>query len=115
MSPGDKRRDERVAMLGTLHGEIMVFQSITVREISPHGVSIETAYALQIDSLHDVRLSLGERSVVVKCRVVHSHLSDVEQDTVHYRSGLEFVEPTMKTVAAIEYFLETVKENRRGS
>jgi len=110
----DKRQAERMPMLGELHGEVMVFQPILVRDISRSGVTVETRFPLQIDSLHDVRLTLAGKSVVVKGRVVHSHISDVDQDIVVYRTGLEFVEPSSAVHGAISDFIETVKANRSG-
>ena len=110
----NQRDAERVPMLGELHGEVMVFQPMLVREISATGVTVETRFPLQIDSLHDLRLTLGNRSMVVKGRVVHSRISDVDQDAVLYRTGLEFTEPSKQVVAAIVDFLETVKTNRSG-
>jgi hypothetical protein len=110
----EKRQGERVPMLGELYGEVMVFQPMLVRDISRGGVTVETRFPLQIDSLHDVRLTLGGKSVVVKGRVVHSHISDVDQDIVMYRTGLEFVEPSRPVMEAIVKFIETVKANRSG-
>ena len=111
----DKRGDERVPILGELHGEIMVFQPMAIREISVGGASIETRTPLHLNSLHDLRLTLGERSLVVKGRVVHSHISDVDQDIVTYRSGIEFIEPSDRVREAIAEFLESVKAGRSGS
>jgi len=110
----EKRRSERVPMLGQLNGEVMVFQPMLVRDISRGGVTVETGFPLQIDSLHDIRLTLGGKSVVVKGRVVHSHISDVDQDIVVYRTGLEFVELSAPVRSAIAEFIETVKVNRSG-
>jgi hypothetical protein len=110
----DQRQDERVAMLGELHGEVMVFQPLLVRDIGRGGVTVETRFPLQIDSLHDIRLTLADKSVIVKGRVVHSHISDVDQDIVIYRTGLEFVEPSAPVLAAIGEFIETVKAYRSG-
>jgi hypothetical protein len=110
----NQREAERVPILGELHGEVMVFQPMLIRDVSKGGVTVETRFPLQIDSLHDLRLTLGDRSVVVKGRVVHSRISDVDQDAVLYRTGLEFVEPSKPVVAAITDFLETVKTNRSG-
>jgi hypothetical protein len=111
---GDKREAERVSILGELHGEVMVFQPMLVRDVSRGGVTVETRFPLQIDSLRDVRLTLGDRSVVLKGRVVHARISDVDQDTVLYRNGLEFVEPSQAVAAVIAEFLDTVKTNRSG-
>jgi hypothetical protein len=110
----DKRDAERLPILGELHGEVMVFQAMLVRDLSQRGVTVETRFPLQIDSLHDIRLTLGQRSVVVKGRVVHSRISDVDQDAVAYRTGLEFVEPSAVVLGAIVEFLEDVKANRSG-
>jgi sporulation-control protein spo0M len=109
---GEKRDAERIPILGNLQGEIMVFQPMAVKEISRSGATIETRFPLHLDSLHDVRLTLGDRSVVVKGRVVHSRISDVDQDIVTYRTGMEFVEPSERIVMAIERFLDQVKASR---
>jgi hypothetical protein len=110
----DKRDDERVPILGELHGELMVFQPMLIKEISRGGATIETRTPLHLNSLHDLRLTLGDRSVVVKGRVVHSRISDVDQDIVTYRTGVEFIEPSERIVGVIEQFLETVKTDRSG-
>ena len=114
MLGGDKRDAERVTMLGELQGNLMVFQPMLVRNIGTGGVTVETLFPLQIDSLHDVRLNLGDLSVVVKGRVVHSRISDVDHDVVTYRTGLEFVEPSQWVVDAIATFLRMVKADRSG-
>ena len=114
MSGEDKRDAERVTMLGELQGELMVFQPMLVRDVGTGGVTVETRFPLQIDSLHDVRLTLGDLSVVVKGRVVHSRISDVDHDVVTYRTGLEFVEPSQRVVGAITEFLRMVKADRSG-
>jgi hypothetical protein len=114
MSGRDKRDAERVPILGQLQGEMMVFQPMLIRDISKGGVTVETRFPLHIDSLHDVRLTLGDTSIVVKGRVVHSRISDVDQDIVTYRTGLEFVEPSQRTIGAIAEFLQAVKADRSG-
>ena len=70
----DKRDADRVQVLGDLHGEVMIFQHIAIKEISTSGAQIETTFPLQLDSLHDFRLTLGDRSVVVKARVAHCRI-----------------------------------------
>src|SRR5215211_2842725 len=65
---GNKRDRERVPLEGPVRGEVMVFQPMTILDISLGGAQIETAFALQLGSLHDFRLSLPHRSVIVKGR-----------------------------------------------
>ena len=92
----------------------MVLQAMAVKEISVSGAQVETAFPLHIDSLHDLRLTLGDRSVVVKGRVVHCSISDVEQEGVLYRSGVEFIEPADRVHAVIAGFIEAARAGRRA-
>ena len=112
--PEDKRDTERIEILGELKGEVTVFQPMAIREISRGGALIETGFPLQLDSLHEFRLTLGERSVVVKGRVAHCSISDVEQEGVLYRSGIEFIEPSERVFAVIADFIEAIKTGRRA-
>ena len=110
----DKRDSDRILILGELRGEVMVFQPVAIREISRGGALVETAFPLHLDSLHDFRLTLGERSIVVKGRVTHCSISDVEQEGVLYRSGVEFVEPSDRVYTVISEFIDAVVDGRRA-
>ncbi len=113
--PGGQKRDaERFRILGELHGEVMVFQPLALKEISRGGALVETGFPLQLDSLHDFRLTLGDRSVVVKGRVAHCFISDVDQELVVYRSGVEFVEVLERVAAVIDEFITAIKDGRRA-
>ena len=103
------RKSERVPILGDLHGEIMVFEPLQVKELGLHGATIETAFPLPLNSLHDLRLTLGSGAVVVKARVVHSHVGEMGEEGLRYRSGVEFVEPPAYVGAAITEFLDSLK------
>jgi hypothetical protein len=111
---GEKRDIERVEILGDLRGEVMVFQPLSIKEISPGGCLVETAFQLHLNSLHDVRLTLGERSVVLKGRVAHCHISDVHGEIVTYSTGIEFVEPADRVSEVIKDFIEAIKTGRRA-
>ncbi len=113
-SESDKRDTERVLILGDLQGEIMVFEPLQIREISRGGASVETRFPLALNSLHDLRLTLGTKSIVLKGRVAHSRISDVDQEIVTYRSGIEFVEPSERVREVIAGFLDTLRANRSG-
>jgi hypothetical protein len=110
----EKRDTERIQILGELHGEVMVFQPVAIKEISRGGAQVETAFPLQLDSLHDFRLTLGDRSVVVKGRVAHCSISDVDQELVVYRSGVEFIEPSDRVGRVVVEFIEAVRDGRRA-
>ncbi len=110
----DKRDAERIQILGELHGEVMIFQPMVIKQISRGGAQVETSYPLQLDSLHDFRLTLGDRSVVVKGRVVHCTITDVDQEVVLYRSGIEFVEPPSRVYSVIAEFIDAIMGGRRA-
>jgi hypothetical protein len=110
----DKREGERINILGELHGEVMVYQPTAIREISRRGAQVETRFPLQLDSLHEFRFTLGERSIVMKGRVVHCSISDVEQDVVLYRSGIEFIDPPERVSSVITDFIDAVVSGRRA-
>jgi hypothetical protein len=112
--PDNKRDGERIQILGELHGEVMVFEPMAIREISRGGVQVETAFRLQLDSLHELRLTLGDRSIVVKGRVVHCSISDVDQELVTYRSGVEFIELSDRVYSVITGFIDAIKDGRRA-
>jgi hypothetical protein len=110
----EKRDSERIQILGELHGEVMVFQHMTIREISLGGAQVETAMRLQLDSLHEFKLALGDRSVIVKGRVAHCSISDVDQELVTYRSGIQFVEPSERVLDVIAGFIHAIRDGRRA-
>jgi hypothetical protein len=110
----ERRDGARLNILGELNGEVMVFQAMGVKDLSVAGARIETPFALQVDSLHEFRLTLGDQSVVVKGRVTHCQISDVEQEQIAYQTGVQFVDLPERVQAAIKQFLETVRSARRG-
>lgn len=97
-------------VLGELVGGVMVFQPMTVTEIGLAGMQIETAGPLQLDSLHDFRLPLDDRPVIVKGRVVHCRISDVDPARIRYRTGIEFIEPPEHARAALAVYLEQMRK-----
>jgi hypothetical protein len=52
--------------------------------------------------------------VVVKGRVAHCRISDVDQDIVMYLAGIEFIEPSERVHSVILDFMEAIKAGRRA-
>ena len=67
-----KREGERLQILGDLHGEVMVFQPMAVKELSHGGAQVETAFPLHVDSLLEFRLTLGDQVARVSAAVARS-------------------------------------------
>jgi hypothetical protein len=113
--PEREQRDaERIQILGELHGEVMLFEPMAIKELSRAGAQVETRFPLHLDSLHELRLTLGDRSVVVKGRVVHCSITDVDGEVVTYRSGVEFTEPSDRVYSVISAFIDAIKDGRRA-
>ena len=109
----DENRDvERLPVPGLITGEIMVFQPILFLDISEQGAQVETPFKIQLDSLHDFRISLGPHSVVVKGRIVYCQIGELREGSVLYRSGIEFVEPSEHARGAISAYVEEQRTAR---
>jgi hypothetical protein len=108
MSDSLHRAHEPHDVPGRAPGEIKIYHSIAVRQLSSGGALIEIGVPLQIESAHDFRLTLGEFSVVVKGRVVHSHISTVGLDRVTYHTGVEFVALSEPVARAITAYVDTL-------
>jgi hypothetical protein len=115
MGDDHKRDTERVPVPLPLHGEVKVFQPMTILDVSHGGAQIETLFALQLDSLHDFRISLGDRSIVVKGRIAHCHIGELKEGIILYRTGVEFIENSDHAQTALEDFVEALKASRRTS
>jgi len=109
----DRRIVERLPVLRTLPAEVMVHEPMFVTDISQAGATIETSFPLQLDSLHDIILRLGSRSVVLKGRVAHSRVTNVDREGLTYRSGLEFLE-VQERVQAVLADLAAFRSGRRS-
>ena len=113
MGDENKRDTERVPVPAPLSGEVKVFQPMTIVDVSAGGALIETPFALQLDSLHDFRISLGERSIVVKGRIAHCHIGELKDGVVIYRTGVEFIELSDHVQSALEHFVAALKLTHR--
>jgi hypothetical protein len=109
----NKRDKVRVPTDGQLEGAVMVFQPMTILDISHGGAQVETPFPLQLDSLHEFRLSLVDRSVIVKGRIAHCYVGELRNDVTVYRSGVEFVEPSEPVRHAIADFVDALRLARR--
>ena len=106
------QRAPRIEILGELQGEVMVYEPMTITDISRTGAQIETTFPLRINSLHDFRLVLGGRSIIVKGRIVHAHVCDVEDRSTIYRAGIEFIQPSARVAEAIVEFVDEIVSRR---
>lgn len=110
--PAERRVNPRITVPGQVTGEVTIFQPVTILNISERGVEVETALQLQLEALHDFRLSLGPHSVVVKGRIVHSRIRELKKGEIIYRIGVEFIQMAPDARLAIEAFVEAQRAAR---
>lgn len=91
----------------------MVFLPMTITEIARGGVQVETPFAFQIDSVHELRLAFGSHPIIVKGRVTHCSVVDVEQESLLYRTGFEFCDLPDRSAEVITSFVEAMKSGQR--
>jgi hypothetical protein len=109
MSDADRRAHERVTIAGDLRGEVLVYQPLTLTEISLSGALVETTFPLSVDSSHDLRLSLGSTPVMATAQVVHSRITQIEGGRLTYQSAIEFIEPSDAVIDAINGLLAELR------
>lgn len=110
-----KRTHERLELPDPATGEAKTYHSMAIRQLSGGGALIEIAVPLQLNSLYDFRLALGDRSVVVKARVVHSHIGTVATSGVSYHTGIEFVDLSDPVSQVLTTFIDTLKRQRTSA
>ena len=115
MTDDRKRAHERLELPDPATGEVKIYHSMAIRQLSGGGALIEIGVPLQLNSLHDFRLALGDRSVVVKARVVHSHIGTVATSGVSYHTGIEFVDLSEPVSNVLAMFIDTLKRQRTSA
>lgn len=108
----ERRREERLRILGTLPGDVTIVEPVRIVDISQHGASVELERSLALESLHDFRLALGDRTAIVKARVAYCRVSDIWPDHVIYRAGLEFLDLSSRVHDAIAAYIAETKAAR---
>jgi hypothetical protein len=112
--PLGRRHSERLQILGDLPGAATVHQSILVKELGPGGAQIEATFPLVLNAIHEFRLALGSLTVVVKGRVVHCRIEEVDAEQLVYRAGIEFVDMPDWVSAAVNDFVAALKDGRQA-
>jgi hypothetical protein len=92
-------------MTDAIAGEVMVYQAITIFDITDHGMRIAAPFALHNDSLHEFRLRLGTRAVIVKGRVDRCEIGELRDGVVLYSCDVAFVDPAAHVRDTIRDFV----------
>ena len=99
----NRRRESRVEVLGKVQGGVNVpGATITVIEMSLHGLGMESSCAFRVGTVHEFRLTLGDgASVEVLGRVLRCRQVDAPGAAPRYLSGVRFVDDDAQTCDSI--------------
>jgi hypothetical protein len=111
----EKRLSPRLEMLGYVPGEITVLAPVAIRDLSEQGAQVESSFPLLLNSIHEMRVHLGNDNVVLKGRVAHCRIADLGTDVAVYRAGIEFIDVHEHAALAIAVHLEHLAALRRGA
>ena len=105
----ERRREERLRIPNSMPGDVTIVEPVRIVDISLCGAAVELERSLALESLHDFRLALGDRSAIVKARVAYCRVSDIWPDRMVYRAGLEFLDVAPRVRDAIAAFITETK------
>jgi hypothetical protein len=101
----DERRAPRTQLHRALTGEVTVYRPLLVSDLSSGGARVETDVALRVNSIRVFRLNFGDQTVVVQGRITHARVRRLDDATVAYTSGVEFVGVQPSVRETIDRFL----------
>jgi hypothetical protein len=105
----ERRTAPRVDLLIHLKGNIIALdEAATVQQLSLRGMTVHTTVPLSSNGTHDFRLNLGDRTLDVRTRAVHSRMV-IDRDEVSYISGLAFVDLTPAAAATLEALIKSLE------
>lgn len=98
---GDRRGDLRFEIIGQLWGSLEVHEQLPLRNLGRGGALVESRQPLTADSIHGVRLLIGNQEDALQVRV--RHVTPVQREAgERYLIGLEFVNLGSATLDRIE-------------
>jgi hypothetical protein len=101
----DRRQSPRVDLLTEFHGHLITLdEPVRVLQLSPGGMVIAATGPLSPSQEYDLQLTIDDRMVKLKARVVHWRMSMERNDFV-YVCGMSFVDPAPEVTALVEAFL----------
>ncbi len=90
----DRRRSPRIELLGQLHGRVVPYDvSVTVRNVSLGGLSLESPFPFPLGASHDFRLMLGDDSTVrLRGTILRCDAERASDGSTYFITGVRFVE-----------------------
>jgi PilZ domain len=102
----DRRRAPRVDLLTEFQGHVIALDEVVrIQQLGPAGMTIAGETPLSPAHVHDIQLTLDDKPIILKARVVHTRMTVDRGDEFTYISGLSFVDPPAEAVDAINAFL----------
>jgi hypothetical protein len=102
MPLADRRLASRFEIVGKQWGILDALEPLHVRNLSPHGMLIESPNPLDVGSTHEFQLIDGTTSIHVRAAV--RHVSPLRQSSAgrYFLVGVEFLNLGPRSAAGIE-------------
>ena len=98
---GDRRSELRFEIIGQLWGSLEIVEHLPLRNLGRGGALVESRHPLSGDTVHGVRLLLGDKQDEVQARV--RHITPVREPVGElFLIGLEFLNPSAGTLEQID-------------
>ncbi len=102
---GERRQGPRVDLLSEFQGHLIALDEVVkVLQLGSGGITIASAVPVLPAHVLDLQLTIDERVITLKGRVVHQRTT-IDRDTFTYVAGLAFVDLAPEAAQAIEAFL----------
>lgn len=86
---GDRRAKPRFEFVGQLWGALDTTEPLRLRNLGRGGALLEARFAMQVDTVHRLRIATGDRTSDLQARVRHVTVSP-DEAMPRYLIGLEF-------------------------
>jgi hypothetical protein len=112
--PSDRRVFPRSDVFGALWGALGVHQPVRLVNITTSGALIVTGAPVPVESVHSLRLTVGQLTTIAEGRVRHITPVPTSGRQSRYLIGLEFVAPSIPFLDSIERFVAAVDSRSRS-
>jgi hypothetical protein len=101
----ERRQYPRVDLLTEFQGHLIVLdEAVRVLQLGPGGMTIASPVPLEPSQIHDMRLTIDDRVLTLRARVVHARTT-IDRDAFSYVAGVAFVDLPADAAGAISAFL----------
>jgi hypothetical protein len=109
-APGDRRSRVRFEVFGQFWGTFDAGDSVRVRDLTRHGVLVESTQPFAVESIQRVCLTVDGQPTLAAARVRHLRPTATERGA-RYLVGMEFLTASVAFTDAVDQLLASRSRN----